>query len=389
MMKFTINSKELKTILDKASVLINKKVAVPVLRRIYFEVGVDGVVKVFSTTNLEQYAEVKTEKVYDTSAGIVGVDIDDVKVITKLNGEITVEDKVDKINLKAGKKILSIPRYANTDVFFPSMDESETKILEVKENWLLETFANLAVYTSQADANKLMHCFNFNTDKGRVEALDSSRIGMRSLKNQTIFTKTQNRFETVKINNICLPVFKKIMSKKSEENVLITQDKKYVKLVGKDFTYVIRRVEGEYFNIDYILQMEQMEENFSFTSGVKELLEVVKCNYDLLKTSEKRSPMLIHTENGKLYSYVRTERYESLDEIESKHNLPDEFTIGFNPLFLMEAFNIIDTDKPECILHSPKAPMVIKGNEYKFLVLPVKITGIDTINVSKKISEVA
>ena len=99
--------------------------------------------------------------------------------------------------------------------------------------------------------------------------------------------------------------------------------------------------------------------------------------------------MLIHTENGKLYSYVRTERYESLDEIESKHNLPDEFTIGFNPLFLMEAFNIIDADKPECIMQSPTAPMVIKGNEYKFLVLPVNITGIDTINVSKKINEVA
>lgn len=381
MMKFTINSKELKTILDKAIVLINKKAAAPALRRIYFEVGVDGVVKVFSTTNLEQYAEVKTENVYDTSAGIVGVDIDDVKVITKLNGEITVEDKVDKINLKAGKKILSIPRYANTDVFLPSMDESETKILEVKENWLLETFANLAVYTSQTDKNKLMQCFNFNTDKGRVEALDGYRIGMRSLKNQTIFTK-----ETVKINNMCLPVFKKIMSKKSEENVLITQDKKYIKLVGKDFTYVIRRVEGEYFNTDHILQME---ENFSFTPDVKEFLEVVKCNYDLLKTSKKKSPMLIHTENGKLYSYVRTERYESLDEIESKHNLPDEFTIGFNPLFLMEAFNIIDADKPECIMQSPTAPMVIKGNEYKFLVLPVNITGIDTINVSKKINEVA
>lgn len=267
------------------------------------------------------------------------------------------------------------------DVFLPSMDESETKILAVKENWLLETFANLAVYTSQTDKNKLMQCFNFNTDKGRVEALDGYRIGMRSLKNQTIFTK-----ETVKINNMCLPVFKKIMSKKSEENVLITQDKKYIKLVGKDFTYVIRRVEGEYFNTDHILQME---ENFSFTPDVKEFLEVVKCNYDLLKTSKKKSPMLIHTENGKLYSYVRTERYESLDEIESKHNLPDEFTIGFNPLFLMEAFNIIDADKPECIMQSPTAPMVIKGNEYKFLVLPVNITGIDTINVSKKINEVA
>ena len=63
--------------------------------------------------------------------------------------------------------------------------------------------------------------------------------------------------------------------------------------------------------------------------------------------------------------------------------------MGFNPLFLMEAFNIIDTDTPECILNSPKVPMVIKGNEYNFLVLPVIVTAFDTASVSNKISEVA
>ena len=222
MMKFTMNAKNLKTMMEKGMAAINKKATLSTLTRLYFQIDENGILKVWGT-DMEHWAEVRTDSVYDTQPGVFGIDVDDIKIISKMSGEITLEDvttenmEVGKINIKCGKKIVTIPRYQNTDIFLPSMDESKKKIMSIKENWLLETLVNLNTYTSSNDNMKMMQVFNFNTKSKRIEALDGYRIGMRTLENQTIYETTESPFDTVKIHNKCVPVFKKLMDKKSEK----------------------------------------------------------------------------------------------------------------------------------------------------------------------------
>ena len=295
-----------------------------------------------------------------------------------MSGEITLEDvttedmEVGKINIKCGKKIVTIPRYQNTDIFLPSMDESEKKIMSVKENWLLETLVNLNTYTSDVDNYKMMQVFNFNTKSKRIEALDGYRIGMRTLENQTIYETTENPFDTVKIHNKCVPVFKKLMDKKSEKEIEIYQDGKYIRLEGNDFTYIIRRIDGEYFKVDSMLDMS---DDYRFVPDREQILEAMKYDAELRKTSgADKKPVVLHSENGNLYSYIAAGKYEAFDEFEtSENNMKDNFYIGFDPQFLTDAFNIVDSDKPLCFGTKNKAPLLINGNEYKILVLPVNI----------------
>ena len=163
MLKFTMNAKELKTMMEKGISAINKKAALSTLTKLYFQVEADGTVKIWGT-DMEHYAEVRTDNAWNTSPGVLGIDTEDIKVLSKMNGDITIEDiSTDaeyKINVKCGKKNVTIPKYENIDIFLPAMDNTEEKIFTVKENWLLETIVNLSVYTS--DSNKLFEVFNFN-----------------------------------------------------------------------------------------------------------------------------------------------------------------------------------------------------------------------------------
>ena len=378
-MKFTMNAKELKTMMEKGMAAIDKKASLSSLTRLYFEVDGNGIVKVLGT-NIEHYAEVRTDSAYQTSPGALGISIDDIKVISKMSGEISIEDvsteKEMKINIRCGKKNVTIPRYENTDIFLPSMDDTEEKIFTVKENWLLDTVVNLNTYTSDAISNKMFQVFNFNAKSKRVEALEGHRIGMRTLENQTIHTVAENPFDMVKLCNICVPVFKKIMDKKSEKEVVISQDKKYIKVEGNDFTYIIRRIDGEYFKVD---QMLNIAEDFRFTPDRESILEAMKYDADLAKADNAdRKPVVLHSENGNLYSYINTVKYEAFDELETKEiQMKDGLYIAFNPQFLADAFSIVDSDNPVCIGNNAKAPMLITGNEYSFLVLPVNITSDD------------
>lgn len=384
MIKFTMNAKELKIMMDKVMTAVNKKVSVPSLKRLYFSIDDKGILKILST-DIDHYVEVRTKNVYHTEPGMLGIDIEDIKIISKMSGEITVEDitsdKEEKINIKCGKKNVSIPRFENTDVFLPVLNNVED-ILDVKENWLSETISNLSVFVSnREEVNRMMSVFNFNTKEKRVEALWNCMIGMRQLEDDMILKETGNPFETVKLHCRCVPVFKKLLDKKSERKVIISQNDKYVKVESENFTYITKRIDGEYFKVK---QMLSDEWDYKFTANAKELLEAMKYDADLLK--ESKLPVTFHAENGNLYSYASTTRYEAFDEIEVKEKPEKDFYIGFNPSFLVDIMSIVDSEYPVFYGTKEVCPWIIKGDTYSFLILPVNIKDVK-VKAEKRIAK--
>lgn len=384
MIKFTMNAKELKTMMDKAMTVVNKKASVPSLKRLYFSIDDKGILKILST-DIEHYVEVRTENTYHTEPGMFGIDIEDIKIISKMSGEITIEDitsdKEEKINIKCGKKNVSIPRFENTDVSLPVLDNGEN-ILDVKENWLSETISNLSVFVAnREEVNRMMSVFNFNTKEKRVEALWNCMIGMRQLEDDMTLKETENPFETVKLHCRCVPVFKKLLDKKSERKVIISQNDKYVKVESENFTYITKRIDGEYFKVN---QMLSDEWDYKFTANAKELLEAMKYDADILK--ESKLPVTFHAENGNLYSYASTTRYEAFDEIEVKEKPEKDFYIGFNPNFLVDVMSIVDSEYPIFYGTKEVCPWIIKGDTYSFLILPVNIKDVK-VKAEKRITK--
>jgi DNA polymerase-3 subunit beta len=379
-----MNAKELKTMMDKAMTVVNKKASVPSLKRLYFSIDDKGILKILST-DIEHYVEVRTENTYHTEPGMFGIDIEDIKIISKMSGKITIEDitsdKEEKINIKCGKKNVSIPRFENTDVSLPVLDNGEN-ILDVKENWLSETISNLSVFVSnREEVNRMMSVFNFNTKEKRVEALWNCMIGMRQLEDDMTLKETENPFETVKLHCRCVPVFKKLLDKKSERKVIISQNDKYVKVESENFTYITKRIDGEYFKVN---QMLSDEWDYKFTANAKELLEAMKYDADLLK--ESKLPVTFHAENGNLYSYASTTRYEAFDEIEVKEKPEKDFYIGFNPNFLVDVMSIVDSEYPIFYGTKEVCPWIIKGDTYSFLILPVNIKDVK-VKAEKRIAK--
>ena len=384
MIKFTMNAKELKTMMDKAMTVVNKKAPVPSFKRLYFSIDDKGILKILAT-DIEQYIEVRTKNVYHTESGMFGIDIEDIKIISKMSGEITIEDitsdKEEKINIKCGKKNVSIPRFENTDVSLPVLDNGEN-ILDVKENWLSETISNLSVFVSnREEVNQMMSVFNFNTKEKRAEALWKCMIGMRQLEDDMILKETENLFETVKLHCRCVPVFKKLLDKKSERKVIISQNDKYVKVESENFTYITKRIDGEYFKVN---QMLSDEWDYKFTANAKELLEAMKYDADLLK--ESKLPVTFHAENGNLYSYASTTRYEAFDEIEVKEKPEKDFYIGFNPNFLVDVMSIVDSEYPIFYGTKEVCPWTINGDIYSFFILPVNIKDVK-VKAEKRIAK--
>lgn len=67
MLKFTLNARELKEMMEKAATVINKKTSLSDLSRLYFQVDENANLKIWGT-NMEHWLEVRSKNVYDTES---------------------------------------------------------------------------------------------------------------------------------------------------------------------------------------------------------------------------------------------------------------------------------------------------------------------------------
>ena len=85
--------------------------------------------------------------------------------------------------------------------------------------------------------------------------------------------------------------------------------------------------------------------------------------------------MVICFDENDTYSYMNNGKEESFDEFSMTENkaVKSGFMIGFNPSYLVDMCSSIDMDDLKLGFINAKSPMMVYGNEYTILILPVMI----------------
>lgn len=365
MLKFTIDAKDFKTITQKVLSAAPKKAALPILECIKMTIKDD--VLTLSGTNLENFINVKTDRIYNTVNGQIAIHKDDIQILNKLIGDITIIETESNIIIQNGNKKMTIPLYSVLDCPEIPVLKEEIFMLSCKESWFFETLSNLSIFTSKNDTRPILRTFNFNLKNKRVEALDGLRIAIRKMNDEVIINEGETN---ITIPYPCFDIGKKVFDKKSESIVSIYKDNKYIKIIGENFELIQRKIEGEYFNLDRVLPGEN-DYDFEIAGSVSNLNSILKYDTDILKGSN--IPVVWHSINRDLYVYTKTQRYELLDKIETVSNtMDDKLYISFNPMFITDVLSVVDTE--EYVIRGKKSisPIMIYGNEYTFLILPIR-----------------
>ena len=363
MLKIKVEGKELKGIIEKALCNMDKKAAFPLLTKVVL--SDDGNKLTAYTSNLESYLQVNTNTYTSVETGSVGIDEEDLNVLLKMNNEVIITELEDSILVQNGKKNISLMKYNISD--FPKMpDDIFIDALRFAENDFAETINNLVTFTSDNESNKIMGCFNFNITDNRVETLDGHRIGMKTIKdNEKIVDKGY-----ILVKNNIVSDLKKTLDKKSQVKVLLSHSSKYVKVTGNNFTYIHRKVEGEYYKVG---QMLISDFKLSFKADTEEMLSHMKYYTDNVIEKNNRKPVVLKIENDALITYARNSRLEVSNSMEIKEHSGEDLTIGFNPYFFVDALKIADSDTVSVGGTNYKAPFFINAKKYSFVILPVNL----------------
>lgn len=375
-MKFEIDCRDLKKAADKVMTVVPKKTALYVMEHMKIATSYNSII--ISATNSEQFVNIRVPATI-IEPGETFVSKDNIKKVYNLTEYVTISVDNGKFNIKGSKKKSAVPAmaYKKDDLLtFPMMDSKE-KFMDIKSQKLVQTLGSLSCFLfKDNESNKVMAGYSFDGDGKRIVAIDGHRIGLRRMDNCFVTDKK------VVVPGAVYPQLKKIATDK-ESNTEVFMTDKYIQFIGTDFELFSRLIEGEYFNVDQMLNECTDYELYVNPSDLGKLAK----EYNAIVKSTK-SPMYFtyNKELNLIRTGVSISDYITVDEVEIVNEkqaigLSKDFMYGFDPLFIQEAMQLYD-DEVKCSGAIKTrgnnviiTPIKFDNGDYLSLVLPVNITG--------------
>ena len=107
----------------------------------------------------------------------------------------------------------------------------------------------------------------------------------------------------------------------------------------------------------------------------KEMSKIAK-EYSKVIGKDNKAPMILYNNNGTVATGVQVTDYRTsdiLENVEPKYGMGNEWYVGMNPHFIMDACNAFSDSAEVRGNYSFKNPIMIMDETYEFLILPVNI----------------
>jgi len=292
-------------------------------------------------------------------------------IIRKLpEGDICIEcDSVQNVRIEGMKAKFNIAGRETRE--YPAAPVvNEERAFEISNFDLKEIIRKTIFAITDNDANKLMAGEHFEID-GRnltVTALDGHRMAIVT---QTL-DNDYGKFDAVVIGKTLGEIAKIYSAEKEDESekTRISLSDKQIKFVSSQTTIISRTVEGKFYNVSNMLAGDY---DTILKINKKDFLDSIERASLLIRETDRR-PVVIGIGEESIELKITT-TLGSMNEIVPVEMEGNEFLIGFNPKFIIEALRVIDDEMIDVKLVNSKAPMKIENDEgtYKYLILPVNI----------------
>ncbi len=368
-MKFSCNQHTLTKALNIVSKAVTIRTTIPILKGILLKVDANGILTM-AASDLDLSIEKKIKVENSTPGEIVVLSKLFGDIIRKLpDGVITIEENDGKINIKCSNSEFNIIGLSAEE--FPNINPNEEdteKLVFNKE--LLKDMIKKTSFAASIDENKGAMTgvlIEMDEDSLNMVAIDGFRmaIAREQMKNK----KKQNIIIPAKI----LTEISRIITEEeinSDDVTMVLNEKKAI-FVMENTKIVIRLLEGEFMNYNRIIPTENP---CKVVLNKNDLMNSVERASLLAKVGKNNLIKLEIKDNGIEITSKSEEGNVKEEVIASKDG--NDIIIGFNSKYLIDVLKVIDDENITMLFNTNVSPCLIKplsGNEFEYLILPVRI----------------
>ncbi len=344
---------------------VSQKSGLPILSNILFEASKDKMRLI--ATDLEIGVISKISGVDVQEEGSISIPAKKISDIVKElpNKEISLSAKKNnQVTIKCDKSIFKIMGLPKDE--FPKVPElSDKDTLAMPQRQLKSILNSTAFAISKDETRYILNgvLFVLSDKKLRVVATDGRRLAM--VEKET--PKPPGFTKRIIVPSKAVNELQRILKDDGDVKILFSENQVAFEL--DDSQLITRLIEGEYPNYEQVIPkqgQDKMKVNRdNFYAAVKRA--------SLLATPDSQSIKLDLLKNRAIISKASQDGSESREEVDCEYS-GDEFTIGFNPNYLMDALKNISEEEVDFEFAGQDRRGVIRaeGGDYVYIVLPVR-----------------
>jgi len=370
-MKITISKDELSQGVQTIQSALSSRTTLPILLNFLMETE-DKKVKVVSTDlemGVKHYLKADIES--DGSITIPAKKFAD--ILHSLPDAEEVELSVDaggKISLKCGRSRFGIVGAPKSE--YPVLpDFNKASAFELPAGEIGEMVRKTIFASSSDETRHVLNGVFWSARKGLLEmvATDGRRLAVCGKK---ILPKDKE-FSVIVPTKV-LSEFLRLLSvleieKGDEEKMLVAVTENQITFQLKGTTLLSRLVGGSFPNYEQVIPTKR---EVIFTAATKDLLAVTK--RAALCAVDRGGSVKYALKKGSLHVTASSQNNEFNEDVSVDYGGAD-FTVAFNPEFVVDALKHVDAEKTTVAMTSPVNPALFEpegGGDYRFVVMPMR-----------------
>src|ERR1043166_294409 len=365
-MKLTCNREEFVAKLGIVSRAVSTRSSVQILAGVLLQ-AVEGELRL-AATDMELSLRTSLDAQVDGTGSVVvpgRLLVDLARLLP--DAEVQLEHRADEgvLGVVCGSASYRLHTYSAED--FPRLPEiDDTQVFTVDAEALLETVAQVSRSASRDESRPVLTGILARFEPGKLvmAATDSYRLAVK----ETDLAGSTQELEAI-IPARALTELARIAGDAVQLELGVHENQ--VAFRADDVVLTTRRIDGQFPNVKQLLP-EQFEHVVTLPRS--ELLEVVR---RVSVMAQRNSPLRLRFSDGELEISARTQ-----DVGEAKEALPapfagDTLEMGFNPEFLRDGIESVQSDEVQLKLFSPLRPGLIQGDgdDYSYLIMPIRLAG--------------
>ena len=377
-MRFEIYSKDLKALVDRVSAVVPKK---PLLNYLtYVKVEVIGKNLKIHATDIDNYIIARTD-VNSYEDGVTWVRYDDLKRVTGMAGDVTISSSENTMRFSNGSKAyeFSCSDFGKEFPEVPVMSDAKPA-MSIADKEMVEALKKISCCLGNNGNNKILEAYCINLNNSEIVALDGHRIGVAK-----IIPIVINCGGRLLIDKKILPILTAAVGKNKVLSIIYVEtNDKSLRLFSDDFELFTRLVNGTPYNYQQLINVPQ---DWRVKACTRSLERIAK-EYVKVGKIEPTKPMMFYKNSSKNVFATSMECADfRTSDVFDVDGYTEEIKFGMNPQFIADACSSLDNDAVITGVYNSKAPIIIKDNFYKFLILPVNVNNANFGFVTKQFEE--
>lgn len=297
----------------------------------------------------------------------------------KLFSEIVRKMPMDEISIVVDNKNVAVISSGITQFSISAQDSSEYPEMPVLDN---SDYIYVAAGELKSMIDQTLFAVSVNDSKpvhmGSLIECDNGYITMVSVDGVRLALKRSkinyNGKKSFVVPGKTLSEISKLIND-SDKIVKISASNKHVVFEIEGYTVISRLLEGDF--LDYKTAIPQTNTT-EVVVLVKDLIESIE-RTSLVIFDKLKAPIKLVLEEDVIKFYCQSPTGNSYDELACKINGAN-FEIGFNSKIMLDALKVINDEKVKLLFNGALSPMKIvpvDGDEFIFLILPVRLKNDD------------